>query len=82
MKQNMSTKIQQRFRIPDGIGVVDGQHFAGSESERERERVDGEEAVLTAGDIGIIFQVPIITIPGLAHYGGGPAQGFDKLNRM
>jgi hypothetical protein len=26
------------------------------------------------------FGYPRISIPGLAHYGGGPAQGLDKID--
>jgi hypothetical protein len=35
--------------------------------------------VLGATNMGIPFRVPIITILGLAHYRGGPAQGLDKI---
>jgi hypothetical protein len=32
------------------------------------------------GVMGIPFRVPIIAIPGSARYGGGPAQGLNKLD--
>jgi hypothetical protein len=38
----MSVKIQQRFRVTDGIRVEDGQH-----SEREREDVDDDKVTMT-----------------------------------
>jgi hypothetical protein len=48
----MSVKIRQRFRVTDGIGVEDGQHFERErerkrKTEREREDVDEGEATTT-----------------------------------
>jgi hypothetical protein len=40
----MSVKIQQRFRVIDGIGVEDGQRSAG-ERESYRHRGDGDEGL-------------------------------------
>jgi hypothetical protein len=30
-------------------------------------------------DVGMPYGYPRISIPGPAHYGGGPAQGLDKM---
>jgi hypothetical protein len=35
--------------------------------------------VSEATDVGIPFGYPWISIPGLAHYGGGQVQGLDKM---